>query len=34
MIDRIKPDEPSSAPAMISIRLSSANPIAQADRPA
>ena len=34
MIDRMKPDEPSSAPAMISSLLSSTKPMAQADRPA
>ena len=32
--DRMKPEEPSSAPAMISSLLSSTNPIAAADRPA
>ena len=34
MIERIKPDEPSSAPAAISSLLSSTKPIATADRPA
>ena len=34
MIERMKPDDPSSAPAMISSLLSSANPMAQAERPA
>ena len=34
MIDRIKPLEPSSAPAVISSLLSSTKPIATADRPA
>ena len=32
--DRMKPDDPSSAPAMISSLLSSTNPIATADSPA
>jgi hypothetical protein len=32
--ERIKPDAPSSAPAMISNLLSSTNPIAAADSPA
>ena len=34
MIDRIKPDEPSNAPAVTSSLLSSTKPIATADRPA
>ena len=34
MIDRMKPLEPSSAPAVISSLLSSTKPIATADRPA
>ena len=34
MIDRIRPDEPSSAPAVMSSLFSSTNPIATADRPA
>ena len=34
MIDRIRPDDPSSAPAVISSLFSSTNPIATADRPA
>ena len=32
--DRMKPDDPSSAPAVISSLLSSTNPIATAERPA
>ena len=32
MIERMKPDDPSSAPAMISSLLSSTNPIAAADK--
>ena len=34
MIERIRPDEPSSAPAMISSLFSSTKPIATAERPA
>ena len=34
MIERISPDDPSSAPAMISSLFSSTKPIATADRPA
>ena len=34
MIDRIRPDDPSSAPAMISSLFSSTKPIATAARPA
>ena len=34
MTDRMNPDEPSSAPAVISSLLSSTNPIATADSPA
>ena len=34
MMERIRPDDPSSAPAMISSLLSSTKPIAAADRPA
>ena len=33
-IERIRPEEPSSDPAMISRRLPSANPMAAAERPA
>ena len=34
MIDRIRPDEPSSAPAVMSSLFSSTKPIATADSPA
>ena len=34
MIDRIRPDDPSSAPAMMSTLFSSTKPIATADSPA
>ncbi len=34
MIDRIRPEEPSSAPATMSSLLSSTKPMATADRPA
>ena len=34
MMERMKPEEPSSAPAMMSSLLSSAKPMAQAARPA
>src|ERR1017187_10727947 len=34
MMERIRPLEPSSAPAMMSSLLSSANPMAQGERPA
>ena len=34
MTDRMKPDDPSSAPAVMSILFSSTNPIATADSPA
>ena len=34
MMERIRPEEPSSAPAMTSMLLPSTKPMAQAERPA